>query len=160
LTVRTGIGWDVHPLVEKRPLVLGGVVFAGAEKGLDGHSDADVVCHAVCDALLGALGLGDIGEKFPDSDPMYKDYSSVGFLEITGAWVKKSKYEISNIDCTVMSDAVRLGVKKREMSRVMSKHIGIDSSKVNVKATTWEGRGAVGRGEVIVCMAVATLIGR
>jgi 2-C-methyl-D-erythritol 2,4-cyclodiphosphate synthase len=154
---RTGIGWDVHPLVTGRALVLGGVRFHGVERGLKGHSDADVVCHAVCDALLGSLALGDIGERFPDTDPGYKDFESVRFLDLVRDLVLGEGYEIVNIDCTVMSDAVRLGPKKREMEKVMAVHLGIESGCVSVKATTWEGHGAVGRGEVIACQAVAVV---
>jgi 2-C-methyl-D-erythritol 2,4-cyclodiphosphate synthase len=155
--IRTGIGWDVHRLVAGRPLVLGGVRFEAAESGLEGHSDADVVCHAICDALLGALALGDIGDHFPDSDPAYSDFDSTRFLRKVAALVAGEGWKPVNIDCTVMSDAVRLGPKKREMERVMAAHLGIDPGRVSVKATTWEGRGTVGRGEVIACQAIATV---
>jgi 2-C-methyl-D-erythritol 2,4-cyclodiphosphate synthase len=154
---RNGIGWDVHPLVAGRSLVLGGVRFADAKQGLLGHSDADVVCHAVCDALLGALALGDIGDLFPDSESEYKGYDSTRFLEIVRDRIGENGYEIVNVDCTVMSDAVRLGAKKREMETVMAKHLGVAAGNVSVKATTWEGHGAVGRGEVIACQAIATV---
>ncbi len=154
---RTGIGWDVHPLVKGAELYLGGLHFPNAEKGLKGHSDADVVCHAICDALLGALALGDIGEHFPDTDPKFKGFRSVKFLEITSEMISREDYQIVNVDCTVMSDAVRLGGKKKEMARTLASHLGCRPEQVSIKATTWEGRGAIGRGEVIACQAVATI---
>jgi 2-C-methyl-D-erythritol 2,4-cyclodiphosphate synthase len=156
---RVGIGWDVHPLVEGRELYLGGVHFSGARKGLKGHSDADVVCHAICDALLGAAALGDIGVHFPDSDPGYKNTPGVEFLAAVGEMLKKRNYHVVNVDCTVMSDAVRLGDRKSEMAKAMATHLGIDADRVSVKATTWEGHGAVGRGEVIACQAIAMVEG-
>ena len=152
---RVGIGWDVHPLVEGTELYLGCVHFPRAAKGLEGHSDADVVCHAICDALLGALALGDIGEHFPDTDPEFKNYPGGDFLQRVRKMVTDGGYSITNIDCTVMSDAVRLGEKKKEMASAMASHLGIEPRQVSVKATTWEGRGAVGRGEVIACEAIA-----
>lgn len=155
--IRTGIGWDVHRMVADRALILGGVRFKDSDWGLEGHSDADVVCHAVCDALLGALALGDIGDRFPDTDPAYAGYDSTRFLEIVAGLVVAEGWGIANIDCTVMSDTVRLGERKREMEAAMAAALGIDGRCVSVKATTWEGRGAVGRGEVIACQAVATV---
>lgn len=155
--IRTGIGWDVHPLVEGRDLWLGGVRLDGYDLGLEGHSDADVVCHAICDALLGAVGLGDIGEFFPDSDRRYRGYPGVRFLEEVRAMINKRGYRIVNIDCTVMSDAVRLGVRKKDMQAAIASHLGIDRDCVCVKATSFEGFGAVGRGEVIAAQAVATV---
>ena len=157
--VRVGIGWDIHPLVEGRELRMGGIHFENEEKGLDGHSDADVVCHAVCDALLGALALGDIGEHFPDSDPAYKDMPGVKFLDAAREKVKVEGYRISNIDCTVMSDAVRLGDRKIEMAAIIAEHLGLDVGQVSVKATTWERHGPVGRGEIIACQAIAAVAG-
>lgn len=152
---RVGVGWDVHRLKEGTELYLGGLHFPAAAKGLEGHSDADVVCHAICDALLGALALGDIGEHFPDSDPEFENYPGGGFLKRVRKMVTDEGYSIVNIDCTVMSDAVRLGEKKKKMSLEIASHLGIDPGQVSVKATTWEGRGAVGRGEVIACEAIA-----
>ncbi|MFH1755000.1 MAG: 2-C-methyl-D-erythritol 2,4-cyclodiphosphate synthase [Candidatus Latescibacterota bacterium] len=154
---RVGIGWDVHRLVEDAELYLGCVHFPGAEKGLEGWSDADVVCHAICDALLGALALGDIGDHFPDHDPRFKDYPGSGFLQLVEAMIGKAGYDIVNVDCTVMSDAVRLGDKKKRMAAAIASHLGVEAKQVGVKATTFEGRGAVGRGEVIACEAVAML---
>jgi 2-C-methyl-D-erythritol 2,4-cyclodiphosphate synthase len=152
---RVGIGWDVHPLVEGRELRLGGVHFAGEPRGLAGHSDADTVCHAICDALLGAVALGDIGEHFPDTDKRFKNFPGTRFLEIVRDMVSECGYRVVNIDCVVMSDAVRLGKRKQQMQSTIASHLGIDAECVAVKATTWEGHGAVGRGEVIAAQAVA-----
>lgn len=152
---RVGIGWDVHALVEGRTLWLGGVRFDGEPRGLSGHSDADVLCHAVCDALLGALALGDIGEHFPDTDERYKDFPGTKFLEIVRDKLAERGYAVSNVDCVVMSDAVRLGSKKKQMEKTIAAHLGIGADRVSVKATTWEGHGSVGRGEVIAAQAVA-----
>ena len=157
MSVKTGIGWDVHPLEAGRKLVLGGVHFKQAKKGLTGHSDADVVCHAICDAILGALAWGDIGEKFPETDPQYRNFPSIRFLEMVGGMIKESKYQISNIDCTVMSDEVLLGENKKVMSEKIAHSLGLLRENVCVKATRWEGHGAVGRGEVIACLAIATI---
>jgi len=157
--IRTGIGWDIHPLVEGRELHLGGVHFADAEKGLQGHSDADVVCHAICDALLGALSLGDIGEHFPDTDPTYKGMPGIMMLNAVRGLIGTEGYEVSNIDCTVMSDAVRLGDRKIEMAAIIAEQLGVESGQVSVKATTWEGYGPVGRGEIIACQAIALVVG-
>lgn len=155
---RVGIGFDIHSLEEDRPLFLGCVHFEDAPKGLRGHSDADVVAHAVCDALLGAAALGDIGEHFPDTDARFKGHPGSGFLEIVRDKLARESYQIVNVDCTVMSDAVRLGSRKKGMVEAIASHLGLDVSQVSVKATTWEGHGAVGRGEVIACQAVALIM--
>lgn len=154
---RTGTGWDLHPLVSGRELHLGGVHFEGEPRGLKGHSDADVVSHAICDALLGAAALGDIGEHFPDSDGAYKDFPGGRFLEIVRDMIRDAGYRIINIDCTVMSDSVRLGARKRVMADTIAAHLSVKPEHVSVKATTWEGHGPVGRGEVIACQAIATI---
>lgn len=154
---RTGNGVDVHPLKEGRKLVLGCVRFDESPVGLDGHSDADVVAHAVCDALLGAAGLGDIGDHFPATDPQYRDYPGGGFLQRVSEMVGQAGYEIVNVDCVVMSDAVKLGERRKAMAVTIAGHLGIDADCVNVGATTFEGYGTVGRGEVIACHAVATI---
>jgi 2-C-methyl-D-erythritol 2,4-cyclodiphosphate synthase len=151
---RIGIGWDVHPLVEGRELHLGGVRFEGERRGLAGHSDADVVCHAICDALLGAVALGDIGEHFPDTDNRYKNFAGVKFLEIVRGMIDDCGYKIVNIDCVVISDAVRLAKRKHDMQETIARHLGVESDCVSVKATTWEGHGSIGRGEVIAAQAV------
>jgi len=154
---RIGNGVDVHTLTKGRKLVLGCVRFDDSPVGLEGHSDADVVAHAVCDALLGAAGLGDIGEHFPPTDPQYKDFPGGGFLQRVSEMVKKAGYRIVNVDCVVMSDAVKLGERKKAMAVTMAGHLGIDAGSVNVGATTFEGHGPIGRGEVIACHAVATI---
>jgi len=152
---RVGIGWDVHPLEQGRVLWLGGVRFDGEPRGLAGHSDADALCHAICDALLGAVALGDIGEHFPDTDPRYKDFPGTKFLEIVRDKLSERGYAIANVDCVVVSDAVRLGAKKKQMEKTIAAHLGVGADRVSVKATTWEGHGSVGRGEVIAAQAVA-----
>lgn len=154
---RIGIGYDVHTLTAGRPLMLGCVHFEDSQVGLAGHSDADVVAHAVCDALLGAAGLGDIGEHFPPTDPQYKDFPGGAFLGRVAKMVADAGYEVVNVDCVVMSDAVKLGERKRAMSVTIAGHLGIDGDCVNVGATTHEGTGPVGRGEVIACEAIALI---
>ncbi len=137
--------------------MLGCVHFADAPVGLTGHSDADAVSHAVCDALLGAAALGDIGEHFPDTDPAWKNAAGSRFLAHVSELVRNAGYEIVNVDCTVLADVVRLGDRKHEMASVMAGHLGIPASHVNVKATTFEGKGTIGRGEAIACEAIATI---
>jgi 2-C-methyl-D-erythritol 2,4-cyclodiphosphate synthase len=154
---RIGNGHDVHVLKVDRKLMLGCVHFDDSPVGLEGHSDADVVAHAVCDALLGAAALGDIGDHFPPSNPDYKDFPGGGFLSQVAGMVRDAGFEIVNVDCVVKSDAVRLGERKRAMAVTMAAHLGIDAGRVNVGATTCEGTGPVGRGESIACDAVALL---
>lgn len=157
--MRVGIGWDVHELVEERELWLGCIHFVEAPLGLIGHSDADVVSHAVVDALLGAASLGDIGDHFPAEEPKYQNYPGAKFLEEVRDMVKKAGFTIGNVDVTIMSDAVRMGERKTLMAEAMASHLGVEPIRVNVKATTWESRGAVGRGEIIACEAIALLQG-
>lgn len=159
MNMRVGIGYDVHALAAGEPLWLGCVEFENAEKGLVGHSDADAVAHAVCDALLGAAGMGDIGDHFPPSEEEWKDFPGKDFLSRVATMLSGRGLSIVNIDCVVMSDAVRLGPRKRGMAHAMAAALGIPPERVNVKATTFEGHGAVGRGEVIACEAVALLEG-
>lgn len=154
---RTGIGYDVHAVVAGRPLMLGCIHFEDAKVGLSGHSDADVVAHAICDAMLGAAALGDIGEHFPNTDAQWKDAASKEFLLQVARNVRSLGYEIINIDCTVFADVVQLGERKREMARTIAELLEITPNCVNVKATTFEGKGAIGRGEAIACEAIATL---
>jgi len=155
--MRIGNGTDVHRLVEGRKLMLGCVHFDGSPLGLEGHSDADVVAHAVCDALLGAAGMGDIGDHFPPSEAQWKDHPGSGFLETVSGMLGRAGWSIGNVDCVVMSDEVRLGERKAAMAAAMATHLGVDASQVNVGATTAEGHGAVGRGEIIACHAVAII---
>jgi 2-C-methyl-D-erythritol 2,4-cyclodiphosphate synthase len=154
---RIGNGYDAHATSPKRELWLGCVRFEDARVGLEGHSDADAVAHAVCDALLGAAGLGDIGDHFPDTDPRYKDYPGERFLRDVAQMVRGAGYEIVGVDCVVLCEVVRLGPRKKRMAATMARHLGVDAGRVNVKATTNEGHGPVGRGELVACHAVALL---
>jgi 2-C-methyl-D-erythritol 2,4-cyclodiphosphate synthase len=154
--MRMGIGYDVHRLAAGRKLVLGGVDIP-FEKGLLGHSDADVLIHAVCDALLGAAGLGDIGMHFPDTDPDYKDISSIKILAKTYELVSSKKFKIMNLDSTIFADAPKLSPYRKEMQKNIARTIEIDPECVNVKATTLEGLGMIGRGEGIGAMCVALI---
>jgi 2-C-methyl-D-erythritol 2,4-cyclodiphosphate synthase len=155
--IRTGIGYDVHAVSKGRPLMLGCVHFEDATIALQGHSDADVVSHAICDAILGAAGLGDIGDHFPDTEAQWKDTPGHDFLVRVAELVRAAGYEIINIDCTVLCDVVRLGDRKKAMAVKVAESLGVEPGAVNVKATTFEGKGAIGRGEAIGCEAIATL---
>ena len=154
--VRVGHGYDLHRLVAGRRLVLGGVEIAYA-KGLSGHSDGDMVLHAVIDAMLGAAGLGDIGEQFPDSDPAYEGIDSCELLGQTGGKVGQAGYKVSNIDVTVIAQEPKLSKYKGQMSLRIAEVLGIDHKTVSVKAKTNEGVDAVGRGEAMACHAVVLL---
>ncbi len=151
-----GIGYDVHKLVEGRRLVLGGVDI-DYHLGLEGHSDADVVIHAVCDALLGATALGDIGEHFPDDDPKWKDVSSQVLLEHVAGLVREKGLRVNNVDVVIIAQVPRLGAKKLEMKDKMARLLDISPNRMNVKATTTEGLGAIGEGKAIAAQAVAGL---
>lgn len=153
---RTGIGWDSHRLVAGRRLVLGGVEVE-SEKGLEGHSDADVLTHAVIDALLGAAGLDDIGAHFPDTDPQYRDADSIALLEGACALVAEAGFSVANVDATLMLEEPKVAAHRARMRERLAGAIGVDPSAVNVKATTGEGMDAVGRGEGAAAIAVATL---
>ncbi|MBW2574327.1 MAG: 2-C-methyl-D-erythritol 2,4-cyclodiphosphate synthase [Deltaproteobacteria bacterium] len=157
--MRIGIGYDVHRLIEGRKLVLGGVVIP-FEKGLLGHSDADVLVHAVCDALLGAAGLGDIGMHFPDTDPEYKDISSIKILDKTYELVNSKNFKIANIDSTIFADAPKLLSYKEAMEKNIARSIEIEPECVNVKATTFEGLGMIGKGEGIGAMCIVLIQSR
>jgi 2-C-methyl-D-erythritol 2,4-cyclodiphosphate synthase len=152
--MRIGTGYDIHRLVPDRRLILGGVQIPHP-KGLSGHSDADVLIHAVCDALLGAAGAGDIGTHFPDSDPRYKDFDSLEMLRITGRKLGKMSIHITNLDATIFAEAPRISPHRRQMEINIAGALKIDAERVNVKATTMEGLGAIGRGEGIAAMCVA-----
>ena len=151
--MRTGIGYDVHRLVTGRKLVLGGTVIP-FEKGLQGHSDADVLAHAVCDALLGAAGLGDIGLHFPDTDPKYKDISSLTLLTQTNAMIRKKGLTIRNIDTIIFAEAPKIGPYRKSMQENLAAAVNVDPGCVNIKATTSEGLGIIGKGEGIGAMCV------
>ena len=154
--MRIGHGYDVHRLVEGRDLILGGVKIE-YDKGLLGHSDADVLLHAVSDALLGAAGLGDIGKHFPDTDIQYKGADSLKLLEIVGQKVAACGYRVSNIDVTMIAQAPKLRPHIEAMERNIAGALGIDVSRVNVKATTEEKLGFTGTGEGMSCHAVCLL---
>lgn len=154
--MRVGIGYDIHRLVEGRPLILGGVSIR-YEKGLLGHSDADVLAHAICDALLGAAGLGDIGMHFPDTDPQYKDISSLKLLLETCRMVAKKGFRIVNLDSVLFAEAPELGPHRQLMQTTLAKVMNIPSGKINIKATTTEGLGAIGKGEGIAAMCMALI---
>ena len=153
---RVGTGFDVHALVEGRPLILGGVDIP-FEKGLDGHSDADVLIHALMDALLGAAALGDIGRHFPDTDPQYKGISSVKLLEHVTALLKDESYSVGNVDITVMAQRPKIKSYIDDMRRIIADKLGIDISRVNIKGTTTERLGFVGREEGIAAQAICLL---
>jgi len=154
--MRIGIGYDIHRLVKGRPLILGGVSIA-YEKGLLGHSDADVLVHAMCDALLGAAGLGDIGLHFPDTDPQYKDISSLKLLAKTCHKLAENKFRIINLDSIIFAEAPKLGSYRHEMQNTLANEMNIAPNGVNIKATTTEGLGAIGKGEGIGAMCVALI---
>lgn len=154
--MKIGIGYDVHALAAGRQLVIGGVSIP-AEKGLAGHSDADVLIHAVCDALLGAAGLVDIGCFFPDSDPQYKDISSLILLEKTRDIIDKSNFCLVNADAVLLAEAPRLNPYKKEMQRNIAEALQVDAGCINIKATTSEGLGFIGKGQGIAAMCVVLL---
>jgi 2-C-methyl-D-erythritol 2,4-cyclodiphosphate synthase len=158
MPVRTGIGYDVHPFAQGRKLVLGGVEI-DHDRGLAGHSDADVLTHAVIDALLGAAGLGDIGEHFPDTDERYRDADSLELLQTVVAMLSSRGLRISHVDATVMLERPKLAARKEEIRGRLAGALGLALREVNVKATTGEGLGFVGRGEGAAALAVATLEG-
>ena len=154
--MRIGHGYDVHRLVEGRDLILGGVKIP-YELGLLGHSDADVLLHAVSDALLGAAGLGDIGKHFPDTDPQYKGADSLRLLEIVGEKVAEAGYRISNVDVTMIAQKPKLRPYIEQMERNIAGALSLDVSRVNVKATTEERLGFTGEGLGMSCHAVCLL---
>lgn len=153
---RVGLGYDIHRLVSGRKLILGGITIP-FDKGLLGHSDADVLLHAACDALLGAAGLGDIGELFPDTDPQYKDACSIELLVTTYQHVKNRNLRIVNLDATVFAQAPKLVPYKKQMAKRMAECLDVDHSRINIKATTTEGLGSIGQGAGIAAMCVVLL---
>lgn len=158
MSVHSGIGYDSHRLVAGRRLVLGGVELA-SERGLAGHSDADVLAHAVIDALLGAAGLGDIGEHFPDSDERYRDADSLALLADAVALVRAAGFEPVNVDATVLMERPKLGDARAAMRARLADALGVAVSEVNIKASSGEGIGFVGREEGVAAIAIATLRG-
>ena len=154
--MRIGMGYDVHKLAEGRNLILGGVKIPW-EKGLLGHSDADVLIHAVMDALLGAAALGDIGQHFPDTDPAYKGISSIRLLEHVAMLLRENGFIVGNIDATIIAQKPKMAPHIPKMRENMAKALGIAPSRLNIKATTEEGLGFTGKGEGISSQAVCLL---
>ena len=154
--MRTGIGYDIHRLVPGRPLVLGGIEIP-YEKGLQGHSDADVLVHAICDALLGAAGLGDIGRHFPDTDSAWKDASSLVLLTETRRMVSANFGPVVNIDATIFAQKPKLMSYVDTMSKTLAACLGIETGRINIKATTTEGLGMIGQSEAMAAMCVVLL---
>lgn len=154
--IRVGMGYDVHPFVKDRPLILGGIKIPSLF-GLAGHSDADVLLHAVCDALLGAAGLGDIGRHFPDSDPKYKGISSLVLLQKVLEMINQTGYAVGNIDVTVVAQKPRIAPYRDQMIRTISQATGLKTSQLSIKATTTEGLGFTGREEGIAVYAVCLI---
>ena len=154
--MKIGIGYDVHKLVPGRALILGGVDVP-FDKDLDGHSDADVLCHAIADAILGAAKLGDIGQHFPDTDPKYKDANSLKLLEEINKIVNAEGFSVNNVDSIVIAQAPKLSPHRQEMRENIAKALNVSVDCVGVKATTTEGLGFEGRGEGISAQAIALL---
>lgn len=155
---RTGIGWDSHRLTAGRDLILAGVGFTHPDGlGLDGHSDADVLTHAVIDALLGAAGLGDIGLHFPDTDPAFRDADSMGLLRESVARAAAAGWAPAYVDCTVVMERPKVGPHRAEIRASLAAGLGLEADAVNVKATTGEGMGFVGREEGAAALAVVTV---
>ena len=154
--MRIGQGYDVHPLVAGRKLVIGGVEIAH-HKGLQGHSDADVLLHAICDALLGAAGLGDIGRHYPDSDPQYSEIDSRMLLRDVAKKLAALKLKVVNVDATIIAEAPRMAPHMPRMIGNIAADLGVQPAAVNIKATTTERLGFIGRGEGIAAQAIVLL---
>ena len=156
MSIRCGIGYDLHRLIDGRPLMIGGTVVP-FDKGPAGHSDGDVLAHALCDALFGAAGLGDIGTHFPDSDPRWKDANSLLFLQHAKKLLDEKNLIIEHIDAVVILERPKLGPHFSKMREVLAQALHVAPEKIHLKAKTNEGVDAVGRGEAIACYVVATL---
>ncbi|EHB54239.1 2-C-methyl-D-erythritol 2,4-cyclodiphosphate synthase [Paenibacillus lactis] len=155
--IRVGHGFDVHQLVEGRPCIIGGVTIP-YEKGLLGHSDADVLLHAIADSILGALGLGDIGRHFPDTDPAFKDADSLKLLEQVWVMAAEKGYKLGNVDATIIAQKPKMAPYIPQMTEVIAKALDAEVEQVNVKATTTEQLGFTGRGEGIAAQSVVCLV--
>lgn len=155
---RVGVGYDSHRFLSGRRLILGGITIP-SEVGLDGHSDADAVCHAITDAILGAAGLGDIGAMFPDNDPANKDRNSIEMLAAAVGQLKAAGYAVNQVDVTVIAEHPTIGPHRDKIRERLAQTLGIDSTSVSVKGKTNEGMGWIGRNEGLACIAVATLKG-
>jgi 2-C-methyl-D-erythritol 2,4-cyclodiphosphate synthase len=153
---KIGIGYDIHRLVDDRKLFIGGVEIPYV-KGLLGHSDGDALTHAICDALLGAVGCGDIGEHFPDTDPKYHDISSLELLKIVVDLVKQKDYQINNVDAVVVAQEPRISPFKKQIQQKIAGVLGIKEDSVNIKAKTSEGLSEIGRKEAVASYAVVSL---
>lgn len=153
---RIGIGYDLHRLIRRRKLILGGITIPYA-KGLLGHSDADVLIHAICDALLGASSRGDIGEHFPDCDPAYKNISSVKLLKKVAQRLRALRYSINNIDAVIVAEKPSLVSYKKKISRNIAQILKLPSKRVNIKAASAEKLGPIGRGQAISAYAIALI---
>jgi 2-C-methyl-D-erythritol 2,4-cyclodiphosphate synthase len=158
MSTLVGIGFDSHRLVNGRRLIIGGVEITH-DRGLDGHSDADVLTHAVIDALLGAAGLGDIGEHFPDTDERWRDADSMQLLAHVVRILREAGMDIANVDCTLIMEAPKLGSHRADIRESLAAALGLDVKRVNVKASTGERVGFVGRGEGVAALAIAGLRG-
>lgn len=156
MKLRIGHGFDVHPLVEGRPCIIGGVTIP-YEKGLDGHSDADVLLHAICDALLGAAALGDIGKHFPNTDPRYKGIDSRELLRQVACLLQTHRFSVVNIDATIIAEAPKMAAYIQQMCGHIAADVEVGVGDVNVKATTTERLGFTGRGEGIAAEAVCLI---
>jgi len=154
--IRCGIGYDVHRLAKGRKLILGGVEIAHSH-GLEGHSDADVLSHAIADALLGAISAGDIGQHFPNTDESIRGMSSVDILKRVAALLTENKARVVNVDATVITEEPKIALHIPAMRKIIAQAIAVDGSRVGVKATTNERLGAIGRSEGIAAMAIATV---
>jgi len=157
MTARSGLGWDSHRFTAGRPLILGGVAFPDAQFGLDGHSDADVLTHAIMDALLGAAGLDDIGVHFPDSDGAYEGADSIELLRDVVATVRAQGLRIVHVDTTVLMEHPQVGPHRGAIRTRLAGALGLDAAAVNVKASTGEGMGFVGRLEGVAALAIVTV---
>ncbi len=154
--IRVGIGYDIHPLERGRKLILAGVEIPFS-LGLAGHSDGDAVCHAIADALLSAAGLPDIGELFPDTDPRYRDASSIELLKKVREMVEEKGFKVLNVDCVVVVERPKLSEYKDKMKKRLAEVLGLSLDEIGLKGKTNEGMGEVGRGEAIACYAIALL---
>ena len=154
--MRIGLGYDIHRLIDGRKLFLGGVEIPYI-KGLEGYSDADVLLHAICDAILGAMGKDDIGIHFPNNDPQFKSISSLELLHKVAVLAERSGYKIINVDSTLILEEPKILPFRARMKKTIASVLGIDEDRLNIKATTQEGVGAIGRGEAIAAYAVASV---
>jgi 2-C-methyl-D-erythritol 2,4-cyclodiphosphate synthase len=154
---RIGLGYDAHRLVEKRPLILGGVEIP-FHMGLEGHSDADVLTHAVIDAVIGAMGLGDIGQHFPDSDPAYAGIASLSMLRAVTKMMKRERYRINNVDATIVAEKPKLEPHLENMRKKIAENLEAPMALISIKATTTEGLGFSGRQEGIAAFAAVTIV--